>query len=148
MREVDLLYLIDQKVVFGRDGEIGNIAAGSLGMSFDRMEHIKVNDILVTRILQHFDIDWMKIKVGNERQSLYATLQDENNNSLFYIDYQEHSKQVSKIEAEIGNYGILNVKVTYKGAGEDDKDERWTDEFSYSGKYEVWWKRIDNKEAP
>jgi len=117
-------------------------------MSFDRMEHIKVNDVLITRMLQHFGIDYNSIQVGNERRPLYTTLQDENNNSLFYIDYQEHSQQVSKIEADIGNYGILNVKVTYKGAVEEDKDTYWTDEFSYSGKYEVWWKRIDNKEAP
>ncbi|MGD0971258.1 MAG: hypothetical protein ABSA04_07660 [Desulfobaccales bacterium] len=138
MREVEKLYLIDQGVVFFREGFEG---AGSLGMDYEDQPLLSIDGGVLKQLADHFVMDVEprqepRYKDG-KRVGHYLVAMGDRDFPLVKRSYREYTAQVHKIEARIeGN--VLHVRIT----NHQTKPEvaTWVDEFAYCGKFEVWWK--------
>ena len=139
MRKIKKLYLIDQRVIFHCKKDDG-MAIGSLEAVFDDIPQVKINGYKLVELLKHFNIYYKDISwgYGDHRKTvgLIETLEDDN--ALFYLPYHDHIADVIDLEGKIEANGVLSVRVTYQYDDNDGTVD--VEEFSYSGRYEVWWK--------
>jgi hypothetical protein len=139
MQEVQKLYLIDQGVVFFPEG-CADEAAGSL--EFEEAELYSLKGEVLQNLAEHFGINTRvrSYRSWSKRDNKQVTHSSYLNDRIFPLlvrEYKEHTAQVSKIEAKIDG-SVIHVRITYFDS--QNKEETWVNDFSYCGKYEIWWK--------